>query len=137
MHGRANSRLSHRIHVFEGTVFWAFIAILAGFAACFLLAQQVGFHLPHWIGGAIIMAGAITPAFGAASLALEASLSFARMGRHSEMTATKLQALRQMLPADPTLEEFQRLCRAAVRFEISQEQEWRHETSHRHVIRAA
>ncbi|MFX7902711.1 hypothetical protein ABTK34_19805, partial [Acinetobacter baumannii] len=74
--GELNHRLSHRGHQLEHLVFWIFVALLASYALAYFVGPKVGFELPHWYGSLLVLTGAITPAFGAASLALEASLGF-------------------------------------------------------------
>ncbi len=133
--GRLNAHLSHRGHEIETTVFWMFVAFLALFAGAWFTAHAVDFELPHWLGGLVLMAGAVTPAFGAASLALDSALSFADQGRRSEDMRRRLSALHARLESDMGLEAQRRAARAAVRMQVSQEDRWSDDTAHRHVVR--
>jgi len=133
--GKLNSRLSHSSHRIENTVFFIFIAVLAAFAMADALSQSFHFPMPQWVGGVMLMAGAVTPAFGAASLALEASLSFAEQGRRSEVILRALDAVRVHIKPDANLDALQRAARAAIRLQVTQEERWSEDTAHRHVVR--
>jgi hypothetical protein len=133
--GRLNARLSHRSHRVENTVFWLFLGLLMAFIGAYLGAERLRTELPHWVGGVVIVFGAVTPAFGAASLALESALSFADQSRRSDHLVRELAAIQANLTPDADLEALQRAARAAIRLQISQEERWGDDAAHRHVVR--
>src|SRR5262249_32858807 len=91
---------------------------------------------PHWLGGLVVMTGAIVPSIGAASLALEATLSLAEQGRRSLVLASRLQAIADHLGPSPGMEAFQVAIKTAVRFARAQEEHWREATGRRRLYRA-
>ena len=133
--GRLNGRIAHRIHAFENFTFAFFIVVLAAFALAYGVALLAGTHLPHWIGGAVLMAGAIVPAMGAASLALEATLGFAEHSRRSLSLADELDALKASLQPEPSLDAYQTMARAAVRLESLKEDRWSEDSERRKLFR--
>jgi hypothetical protein len=77
----------------------------------------------------------VVPAFGAASLALEATLGFAEQGRRSLALAHHLGAIAETLGETPRLDELQRAATAAIRLEVSQEERWIDEAVRRRLVR--
>lgn len=132
-HGHLNHRLSHTSHLLENTVFWLFIVLLGGFAIAYTLDHEA---LPHWLGGVVMLAGAVTPAFGAASLALEAALAFSEQSRRSDHLVHELQAIAERVAPDSDLERLQQAARAAIRLQVSMEDRWSEAAAHRHQVRA-
>ncbi|HEY2661532.1 MAG TPA: hypothetical protein VGI79_17570 [Caulobacteraceae bacterium] len=133
--GRLNGRIAHRIHWFENFTFTVFIVILLSFAVAFEAAGLTNNHLPHWIGGAVLMAGAIVPAMGAASLALEATLGFGEHSQRSLSVAQELELLMATLGPAPSLDTYQTTARAAVRLESLKEDRWSEDTDRRRLFR--
>jgi hypothetical protein len=133
--GHLNHRLSHRGHTIENAVFWFLVLLLTAFAAAYGFAHHRHEHLPHWFGGLVLLAGAVTPAFGAASLALDASLAFSDQARRSDVLRRGLEAVADGLDPGAPLETLQRAARAAIRLRVSQEESWSDEAAHRHVVR--
>lgn len=134
--GLLNSRLAHRSHKVESVIFFAFILVLFGYAAAWGAVWMWRSELPHWLGGVVMMAGTVTPAFGAASLALDAALAFSDQGRRNAYMVRELSAIAATVPEDASLEALQRVARAAVRLQVSQEERWIDDAAHRHVVRA-
>ena len=132
-HGHLNHRLSHASHLLENIVFWAFVVLLGGFAIAYGLDHTL---LPHWLGGVVMLAGAVTPAFGAASLALEAALAFSEQSRRSDRLVVDLKAIAERVAPDADLERLQQAARAAIRLQVSQEDRWSEDAAHRHQVRA-
>ena len=81
------------------------------------------------------MTGAIVPAIGAASLALEATLSFDEQGRRSDLLAQQLGAIAAELGETPRLDRLQRAAKAAIRLQTSQEDRWTDEAVRRRLFR--
>ena len=133
--GALNHRLAHRGHAIENAVFWALVALLSAFAMAYVLAARAHLALPHWIGGAVLLAGAVTPAFGAASLALDSSLAFSDQARRSDSLRRSLEAIAEQVAPAASLDALQRAARAAIRLRISHEENWGDEAAHRHVVR--
>ena len=134
--GRLNARLSHRAHAFETKVFWLFIGLLVSFAVLFGLAKLLDFELPHWFGGLVLVAGAVTPAFGAASLALDSSLALSDQARRSANMEASLSVLAERAKSADRLDLFQSIGREALVLQIQQEDRWSEEAAHRQVLRA-
>jgi hypothetical protein len=133
--GRLNQRIAHRIHAFENFTFAFFIAVLAAFAIAYGISASLGQHMPHWVGGAVLMAGAIVPAMGAASLALEATLGFSEHSQRSLDLADALNQLIASLDPDPTLDTYQKSARAAVQLESLKEDRWSEDSDRRRLFR--
>ena len=133
--GRRNERIAHRVHLAENGIFAAFIFVLAGFAIAWLLTPMVEQELPHWVGGAVMMLGAIVPAIGAAGLALEATLAFSEQGQRSLFLAGRLAVISASLTNPPRLDDFQRAARAAMRLHSAQEDRWGEEATRRRLLR--
>jgi hypothetical protein len=134
--GQLNSRIAHRNHRIESGIFFAFIVVLVAYANAWGVAELADWDLPHWLGGAVLMAGAVTPAFGAASLALDAALAFSDQSRRNAYMVRELSAIAATTPEDASLEALQRAARTAIRLQVSQEERWIDEAAHRHVMRA-
>ena len=83
-----------------------------------------------------MLAGAVTPAFGAASLALEAALAFSEQSRRSDRLVVDLKAIAERVAPDADLERLQQAARAAIRLQVSQEDRWSEDAAHRHQVRA-
>ncbi len=133
--GHINHRLAHRGHAIENVVFWLLVALLVGFVAAYVVAHRLHVELPHWVGGVVILAGAVTPAFGAASLALDAALAFSDQARRSDTMRHSLQAIAESAQPRATLATMQRAARTAIGLQLSQEDGWVDEAAHRHVVR--
>ncbi|OYU69668.1 MAG: hypothetical protein CFE28_06425 [Alphaproteobacteria bacterium PA2] len=132
-HGHLNHRLSHASHLLENLVFWLFVLLLGGFAVAYSVDHA---GLPHWLGGVVMLTGAVAPAFGAASLALEAALAFSEQSRRSDRLVQDLSAIARRFSPDSDLERLQQAARAAIRLQVSQEDRWSEDAAHRHQVRA-
>ena len=135
VNGHMNHRLAHRGHSIENIVFWLLVIVLTTYVGMFAVAHRLHGEVPHWLGGVVILTGAITPAFGAASLALDAALAFSEQGRRSDGMCRRLAQLAENIEPSPSLEAIQRAARAAIRLQVSQEDNWSDDTAHRHVVR--
>ena len=133
--GHLNHRLAHRGHSIENMVFWLLVIVLLTYIVAFAWSRHVGGEVPHWLGGMVILTGAITPAFGAASLALDAALAFSEQGRRSDAICGALSAIAEAIGPDASLEALQRAARASIRLQVSQEDNWSDDTTHRHIVR--
>lgn len=132
---RINSRISHRVHQIENTSFAALLAILLIYVATAVSSKMLNHETPHWLGGVVIMAGAIVPAIGAACLALEATLSLGDQARRSKALFERLQALGAELGPTPSLQKLQSAMKATIRLERLQEEHWSEEASRRRLFR--
>lgn len=132
---RINGRISHRVHQLENTSFAILLLILLSYVVTAIASKLTGGHTPHWLGGVVIMAGAIVPAIGAACLALEATLSLGDQARRSQVLFERLQALGAELGPSPSLQRLQSAVRAAIRLERLQEEHWSEEASRRRLFR--
>jgi len=133
--GRINHRIAHRIHAFETVSFIAFVVALASFATAYLYSKAHGLVLPSRFTGVVVMTGAIVPALGAASLALEATLAFGEQGRRNEELAARLETIAATLGDAPGLDQLQQAAKAAIRLQISQEERWTDESFRRRLVR--
>ncbi len=134
--GGLNHRISHRMHRFEDFTFLAFIFVLASFAiAYFTLLAFGGHHMPPWVGGAVEMMGAVVPAFGAASLAMEATLAFSEQAYRSHLLADKLHHLADMVTPDSRLDQLQLIAKTASRLQMEQEDRWTQDTVRQSLMR--
>ena len=109
---------------------------MVSFAVLFGLARLLDFELPHWFGGLVLVAGAVTPAFGAASLALDSSLALSDQARRSANMEASLSALAERAKSADRLDLFQAIGREALVLQIQQEDRWSEEAAHRQVLRA-
>ena len=134
-YGHLNHRLAHRGHSIENGVFWLLVGVLVAFIGTFVATRWFGGEVPHWLGGVVILTGAIAPGFGAASLALDAALAFSEQARRSEGICRGLGAIAGALKPGVALEAIQSAARASIRLQVSQEDNWSDETAHRHVVR--
>ena len=135
--GRRNHRIAHRMHGLENVVFVAFITILASFAAASLLGEALKLDLPEWVGGALTMTSAVVPAIGSAVLALEANLAFSERSRESTFLASRLDRIRNRLPAEPRLHDYQRAASAAIRLHNTEQDQWAENAARRPLIKGA
>jgi hypothetical protein len=132
---RINGRISHRVHQVENTSFGLLLLVLVAYVAASAASAFMGQKVPHWMGGVVIMAGAIVPAIGAACLALEATLSLGDQARRSQALFQRLQALAADLGPAPSLQKLQSAVKAAIRLERLQEERWSEEASRRRLFR--
>jgi hypothetical protein len=135
--GHTNEVIGHRIHAVENFNFALFAVSLAAFAAAYGAGRLLGFALPHWLGGAVLMLSAIIPAIGAASVALEANLGFREQGERSQFLAIRLAAIKDSIADPPRLDDLQRAAAAAIRLHNSQEDRWSDEAARRRLLRGA
>jgi len=82
------------------------------------------------------MTGAIVPAIGAASLALEATLSLAEQAKRSEALAIRLESIVQGLGPAPRIDALQAAIKTAIRLARAQEDHWLEGTGRRRLYRA-
>ena len=132
---RINGRISHRVHLLENASFALLLLILSSYVLLAAAAAFLDFETPHWLGGVVIMAGAIVPAIGAACLALEATLSLSDQARRSQALVESLQALRATIGPEPTLQALQNVVKAAIRLERVHEEHWTEEATRRRLFR--
>lgn len=132
---RINGRIAHRVHQLENTSFAMLLLILTSYVVIAAATALLDLHMPHWLGGVVIMAGAIVPAIGAACLALEATLSLGDQARRSRDLFERLQALGSEIGPTPTLQALQNVVKAAIRLERLHEAHWTEETSRRRLFR--
>ena len=133
--GSINHRIAHRLHVFETISFIAFVVALASFATAYIYSKAHGLVLPARFTGVVVMTGAIVPALGAASLALEATLAFGEQGRRNDELAARLETIAATLGDAPGLDQLQQAAKAAIRLQISQEERWTDESFRRRLVR--
>jgi hypothetical protein len=133
--GLRNERITHRIHLAENCSFAVLVAVLVGFVVAHQTSHLMGLELAHWVGGAVIMTGAIAPAIGAASLALEATLAFGEQSRRSLFMAERLGAIRASIKTPPRLDDLQRAVRSAIRLLGAQEDRWWEAATRRRLFR--
>lgn len=132
---RINGRISHRVHQLENTSFAMLLLILTSYVAIAAATALLDLEMPHWLGGVVIMAGAIVPAIGAACLALEATLSLGDQARRSRVLVERLQALRAEIGPAPVLQRLQNAVKAAIRLERLHEEHWTEDASRRRLFR--
>jgi hypothetical protein len=130
-----NGRISHRVHLLENVSFSVLLVVLVGYLLTSLTLLALGAETPHWLGGMVVMAGAIVPAIGAAGLALEATLSLGEQAQRSQVLAARLDSLGARAGLGPQLEQLQGLVRAAVRLQRVEEDHWTENASRRRLYR--
>ena len=81
------------------------------------------------------MTGAIVPAIGASSLALEATLSLEEQAQRSKVLAAQLDVIADKVGAEPTLDDFQAAIRSAMRLTRAQEDHWMEGSGRRRLYR--
>ncbi len=135
VHGRRNERIAHRIHRFEGLCFVVFIAMLLVFTPLSIAELKPLAPLIEKMHGVVIMVGAIVPAVGAASLALEAILGFGDQSRRSHVLAKRLDEIHAALGPNPRLDQLQQAARAAIHLQVSQEDRWSEDAVRRRLFR--
>ena len=132
---RVDGRISHRVHQLENAIFAALIVVLFAYLATGAALLSRHGHPPFWLGGLVVMIGAVAPAIGAAGLALEATLSLGEQARRSRTLADQLDALRAEAGRLDTLERLQALARGALRLHRAQEDQWSAEVGRRRLFR--
>jgi hypothetical protein len=130
-----NGRISHRVHQLENASFGVLLLLLVSYVGGALLMLALGQETPHWLGGLVVVAGAVVPAIGAAGLALEATLSLGEQARRSRILSARLTALTGHLETRPGLERFQAVAKAAIRLLRIQEDHWTEDASRRRLFR--
>jgi hypothetical protein len=130
-----DGRVAHRIHMVEDVAFMLLLIILAGFLTLYFAQHGMGFHLPHWVAGAVMMASTIIPAVGAATLALEAKLEFSEQSDRSDHIARRLEGLIARLGPAPPLDDMQSAARLAMQWQIEEANQWREGASRRRLFR--
>ena len=130
-----NGHMAHRVHQIENVSFIAFLTVLCGYVAASLVLDLEAAHTPGWLGALVAMTGAVVPAIGAATLALEATLSLAEEARRSEVLASRLEAIAGGLGQEPRIEALQAAAKAAIRLARVQEDHWIEGTGRRRLYR--
>ncbi len=130
-----NGRVSHRIHQVETVSFVVLMVILVSYVATTIGMAVLGHEGPHWLAGLVGVAGAIVPAIGATSLALEASLSLGEQAERGRVLAQRLEAIVADLGPATNLEAHQAAAKAAIRLQRAQENHWTEGAERRRLIR--
>jgi len=130
-----NGRVMHRVHAAENLSFLALMAVLASYIVAAVAMAAWEHEPPHWLGGVVFMAGSIVPAIGAASLALDATLSLREQAQRSDVLAARLEAVRERLGPQPDLQGTQSAIRAAMRLMRAQEDHWAEASVRRKLYR--
>jgi hypothetical protein len=130
-----NERITHKIHLAENISFAVLVAVLVAFVVAHEGSRLMGLELAPWVGGAVIMTGAIAPAIGAASLALEATLAFGEQSRRSLFIAERLGTISGSIKEPPRLDDLQRAARSAIRLQSAQEDRWWEASTRRRLFR--
>lgn len=133
--GHRNAMIAHRVHQVETVSFLILICGLLSYSLIYALCAMMHLELPHWIGGVVMMMSAIVPAIGAASLALEASLSFREQGERSLYQASRLEDIAASLGACPHLYDLQHAAAAAMDLHNSSEDRWGEDANRRKLVR--
>ncbi len=119
-----NGHIGHRVHQLENGSFGLLIAVLVCYLALASGMALQDKEAPHWVADLVVMVGSIVPAIGAASLALEATLSLGEQAQRSRVLAgDRLQPSGQAGP-EAGLEALQGAVKAAIRLTRAQEVHW-------------
>jgi hypothetical protein len=130
-----NGRISHRVHQMENLSFGTLLIMLLSYVAISVTLAATGRETPHWLGGLVIITGAIVPAIGAAGLALEATLALGEQAGRSRVLAAQLESLALEPDAAPNLERLQARARTAIRLQRIQEEHWTEGAVRRRLFR--
>jgi hypothetical protein len=129
-----DGRIAHRIHFAEDMSFLALFVLFSAYLAVHLAAPH-GAELPDWVAGVVTMAGTVVPAFGAATMALEAKLEFGEQSERSKRIAHALDRLTRRLGVSPSFDDLQNTARAAMRLHIAEAGHWKEGVSRRRLFR--
>ncbi|HET9159996.1 MAG TPA: hypothetical protein VFN88_05245, partial [Caulobacteraceae bacterium] len=129
-----DGRIAHRFHFAEDMSFLALFVLFSAYLAVHLVIRH-GQELPDWVAGVVTMAGTVVPAFGAATMALEAKLEFGEQSERSKRIAHALDRLARHLGVSPTFDDLQNTARAAMRLHIAEAGHWREGVSRRRLFR--
>lgn len=132
---RLNHRISRRIQLVENGTFVLLILVLAAFATAYFAAASQGLHLSHFVGGAVVMIGAIVPAIGAACMAMEAKLGFEEQHERSAHLETRFNDLMAQARPELGLAQRQDLLRRAMRLMENEAETWREGAERRRLFR--
>ncbi len=130
-----NGRIAHRVHQVENGSFAVLISVLVVYLLTSAAMALTRSEPPHWIADLVVVAGAIVPAIGAASLALEATLSLGEQSQRSRLLAAQLDSIQAHLGAEPGLEALQAAARSAIQLTRAQEAHWGEGTVRRRLFR--
>jgi hypothetical protein len=128
-----DARIAHRIHLLEDGSFLVLFIVFGLYVA--LHSLSIGENLPGWVTGVVAMTGAVVPALGAASLALEAKLEFQEQSSRSQRIAETLDGLATRLGPEPSFDALQDVARAAVRLHLAESSHWQEGTARRRLFR--
>lgn len=135
--GRRNERIAHFIHKIENFAFGTLVVVLGVATAAVIHGAITGRHVPDIVIAIAGAVGVITPAIGAAAMALEAKLQFGEQSERSAKVADSLQHLADALPGDMTLEAAQAALRGASEVLVAEAEQWQEAGSRRGLFRGA
>jgi hypothetical protein len=132
-HGRAR----HVAHNIERTMRWiegGAFAVLMGTLAAYLV---VGAHGPHWFGGLVTLVSAVSPAVGAACLAMEATNGFGELAAHSAQLQGEFEQLKGQLtgPGATQYHHVLATVRRGVQLLVDDADAWRDRLQRRRLVR--
>jgi hypothetical protein len=121
VHSLIIGRVSHRVHQWENFSAAVFLIVLLSYVVAAIVMSAFHASPPAWLDELVAVAGAVAPAIGAASLALEATLSLNEQGQRSRVLARRLEAIAAHLGSKRSLEALQEAAKAAIRLQRAQE----------------
>lgn len=119
-----NGHIAHRVHQTENVSFVFLMIVLTGYSVLAAVLALQHAHTPQWAQGLAVMTSTIVPAIGAASLAMEATLSLEEQAHRSHLLAQRLQTLLEDLGPAPGMEALQAGIVNAIALARAQEDHW-------------
>ncbi|MEO8926072.1 MAG: DUF4231 domain-containing protein [Caulobacteraceae bacterium] len=121
----------------EGSAFLILMAALAAFLLGTWVLPRFGWTMAGWVGGVVVVISAVSPALGAAGLALEATNGFGDLALRSVRLQREFEQLRGELGEikHPSLHHMQEVLRTAAQLLVEDADSWRDRLVSRRIVR--
>jgi hypothetical protein len=127
--------IERTIRITERFAFGFLMTVLAAYIALGIGNMYGRWSVPDWVSGLLTIVSAVSPAIGAACLALEATSGFGELALRSERLAREFEKLKDQLDAaPPPYRQTQDLARAGAQLLVEDADAWRDRVARRRIV---
>lgn len=134
---RSQTNIERSIRVIEGAAFGLLMATLGAYLLAAWWGGALGWSMPEWVGGVVTVVSAVSPAVGAACLALDATSGFGEQALRSERMEREFERMQAQLgeSGGRTLRRLQDVARRTGQLLVEDADAWRDRVARRRIVR--